>query len=57
MLAATRDNLEIIKYLVEHESDFHIKNKDGWNVFHIAVRSDIIKRKKIDEFKYENGVF
>jgi ankyrin repeat protein len=38
MLACTRDNVEIIKYLVEHEADINQVNKDGWNAFQIAVR-------------------
>lgn len=46
MLACTRDNLEIIKYLVENQADIKQVNKDGWNAFHIAVREghpDVVK--------------
>ena len=38
MLACTRNDLNIIKFLFDHGSDIYIRNKDGWNCFHIAVR-------------------
>nr|XP_020668339.1 ankyrin repeat domain-containing protein 16 [Pogona vitticeps] len=38
MMACTRKNLEIIRALVEHGADPRLKNKDGWNSFHIASR-------------------
>ncbi|XP_030072664.1 ankyrin repeat domain-containing protein 16 isoform X2 [Microcaecilia unicolor] len=38
MMACTRKNLELIKDLVEHGANPLLKNKDGWNSFHIASR-------------------
>ncbi|XP_025947023.1 ankyrin repeat domain-containing protein 16 isoform X1 [Apteryx rowi] len=38
MMACTRQNLEVIKHLVEHGANPLLKNKDGWNCFHIASR-------------------
>ncbi|XP_035166937.1 ankyrin repeat domain-containing protein 16, partial [Oxyura jamaicensis] len=38
MMACTRQNLEVIEGLVEHGADPLLKNKDGWNCFHIASR-------------------
>ncbi|NXC42771.1 ANR16 protein, partial [Penelope pileata] len=38
MMACTRQNLEVIKELVEHGANPLLKNKDGWNCFHIASR-------------------
>jgi ankyrin repeat protein len=38
MLASTRENLEIIKLLVENKADIYQTNKDGWNCMQIAVR-------------------
>ena len=38
MLACTRNNLEIIQFLVENEADLNQLNKDGWNALHIAIR-------------------
>ncbi|XP_043821338.1 ankyrin repeat domain-containing protein 16 [Dromiciops gliroides] len=38
MMACTRKNLEVIQDLVEHGADPTLKNKDGWNSFHIASR-------------------
>ena len=38
MLACTRDNLDIIRYLVEHKANIRHRNKDGWNSFQIARR-------------------
>ncbi|XP_008943112.1 PREDICTED: ankyrin repeat domain-containing protein 16, partial [Merops nubicus] len=38
MLACTRQNLEVIQTLVEHGANPLLKNKDGWNCFHIASR-------------------
>jgi ankyrin repeat protein len=38
MLACTRDNLNIIKYLLEKKADLNQVNKDGWNAFQIAIR-------------------
>lgn len=38
MLACTRDNRDIIEYLLEKGADLEQRNKDGWNAFQIAVR-------------------
>ncbi|XP_020039472.2 ankyrin repeat domain-containing protein 16 isoform X1 [Castor canadensis] len=38
MMACTKNNLEIIQDLVEHGANPLLKNKDGWNSFHIASR-------------------
>uniref|UniRef100_A0A803V2M5 Ankyrin repeat domain 16 n=1 Tax=Ficedula albicollis TaxID=59894 RepID=A0A803V2M5_FICAL len=38
MMACTRKNLEVIKTLVEHGANPLLRNKDGWNCFHIASR-------------------
>lgn len=38
MMACTRKNLKVIQDLVEHGADPLLKNKDGWNSFHIASR-------------------
>ncbi|KAM8982105.1 ankyrin repeat domain-containing protein 16 isoform 1-T1 [Sarcophilus harrisii] len=38
MMACTRKNLEVIQDLVEHGANPVLKNKDGWNSFHIASR-------------------
>ena len=38
MLASTRDNLDIIKFLVKSKADIYQVNKDGWNSMQIAVR-------------------
>jgi len=38
MLACTKDNLAVIQVLVKHGASLQLKNKDGWNSFHIAVR-------------------
>ncbi|KFP78054.1 Ankyrin repeat domain-containing protein 16, partial [Acanthisitta chloris] len=38
MMACTRKDLEVIKTLVEHGANPLLKNKDGWNCFHIASR-------------------
>lgn len=38
MMASTRKNLEVIQVLVEHGANPLLKNKDGWNSFHIASR-------------------
>ena len=40
MLSLTKDNnLDIVKLLVEKGANLHLRNKDGWNAFHIAVRT------------------
>ena len=40
MLACTKPNLEMVNLLLDAgaDSDTALKNKDGWNCFHIAVR-------------------
>ncbi|OXB58054.1 hypothetical protein ASZ78_007713 [Callipepla squamata] len=38
MMACTKQNLEVIRDLVEHGANPLLKNKDGWNCFHIASR-------------------
>ncbi|XP_032480127.1 ankyrin repeat domain-containing protein 16 isoform X1 [Phocoena sinus] len=38
MMACTRKNLEVVQDLVEHGANPLLKNKDGWNSFHIASR-------------------
>ncbi|NWX13431.1 ANR16 protein, partial [Aegotheles bennettii] len=38
MMACTKQNLEVIRALVEHGANPLLKNKDGWNCFHIASR-------------------
>ncbi|XP_063679078.1 ankyrin repeat domain-containing protein 16-like [Bolinopsis microptera] len=47
MLAAEKQNLEIIKVLAENGADVKLTNKDGWNAFHIAARSG-----KVEVLKY-----
>jgi ankyrin repeat protein len=47
MLACTRNNLEIIKFLVEHKADLGQRNKDGWTAFQIAIRCALF-------FSYKN---
>ena len=39
MLACTKDNVAVIKELLESGADVLLKNKDGWTPFHIACRS------------------
>ncbi|XP_070558988.1 ankyrin repeat domain-containing protein 16-like isoform X2 [Ptychodera flava] len=46
MLACTKSNLRVIQELVNHGADLRLRNKDGWNCFHIAAReghTDILK--------------
>ncbi|XP_061494052.1 ankyrin repeat domain-containing protein 16 isoform X4 [Rhineura floridana] len=38
MMACTRRNLEVIQDLIQHGGNPLLKNKDGWNCFHIASR-------------------
>nr|XP_061809354.1 ankyrin repeat domain-containing protein 16-like [Nerophis lumbriciformis] len=38
MMACTRRNLNVIRVLMEHSADPFLRNKDGWNAFHIACR-------------------
>uniref|UniRef100_A0A8C6XJ28 Ankyrin repeat domain-containing protein 16 n=1 Tax=Naja naja TaxID=35670 RepID=A0A8C6XJ28_NAJNA len=38
MMACTRRNVEIIQDLIQHGANPRLKNKDGWNCFHIASR-------------------
>ncbi|KAM4678226.1 ankyrin repeat domain-containing protein 16 isoform 1-T1 [Discoglossus pictus] len=46
MMACTKKILEVIRDLIEHGANPLLKNKDGWNCFHIATREgdpDIIR--------------
>ncbi|XP_056429201.1 ankyrin repeat domain-containing protein 16 isoform X2 [Hyla sarda] len=38
MMACTRKNIDVISDLIEHKANPKLKNKDGWNSFHIASR-------------------
>lgn len=38
MMACTRRNLDVIQDLLHHGADPALRNKDGWNSFHIACR-------------------
>lgn len=38
MMACTRRNLGVIQELLRHGADPSLRNKDGWNSFHIACR-------------------
>ncbi|KAM6962015.1 ankyrin repeat domain-containing protein 16 [Tautogolabrus adspersus] len=38
MMACTRRNLHVIQELLCHSADPSLRNKDGWNSFHIACR-------------------
>ncbi|XP_034434410.1 ankyrin repeat domain-containing protein 16 [Hippoglossus hippoglossus] len=38
MMACTRRNLDVIQELLRHGADPALRNKDGWNSFHIACR-------------------
>ncbi|XP_063782862.1 ankyrin repeat domain-containing protein 16 isoform X2 [Pseudophryne corroboree] len=38
MMACTRKKLNVIKDLIKHKANPNLKNKDGWNSFHIASR-------------------
>ena len=38
MMACTRRNLAVIQELLCHGADPALRNKDGWNSFHIACR-------------------
>ncbi len=38
MLGCTKNNLDIVKFLLENKADINQLNKDGWNALHIAVR-------------------
>lgn len=38
MLSCTKNNLDIVKLLVNKGADLSLKNKDGWTAFHIACR-------------------
>lgn len=37
-MACTRRNLDVIQELLRHGADPELRNKDGWNSFHIACR-------------------
>lgn len=38
MMACTRRNLDVIQELLHHGANPELRNKDGWNSFHIACR-------------------
>ncbi|KAG2460378.1 ANR16 protein, partial [Polypterus senegalus] len=38
MMACAKKNLDVIKNLINHGANPALKNKDGWNCFHIACR-------------------
>ncbi|MEE6481688.1 hypothetical protein FKM82_012934 [Ascaphus truei] len=38
MMACAKRNLDVIKDLIEHRANPMLRNKDGWNCFHIATR-------------------
>ncbi|XP_066490396.1 ankyrin repeat domain-containing protein 16 isoform X1 [Tiliqua scincoides] len=38
MMACTRRNLQVIQDLLQHGANPLLKNKDGWNCFHVASR-------------------
>ena len=38
MLACTKQNDDIVKFLIEHGASPVLRNKDGWNSFHLACR-------------------
>ncbi|XP_038054135.1 ankyrin repeat domain-containing protein 16-like [Patiria miniata] len=37
-LACTKADKDVIKQLIEHKANPRLRNKDGWNAFHIAAR-------------------
>ena len=46
MLACTKDSREMVEILVGYGASLALKNKDGWNSFHIACREghpDIVR--------------
>lgn len=38
MLACTKHNEDIVRALVDHGASLTLRNKDGWNCFHLACR-------------------
>ena len=38
MLACTKQDYVIVKFLTEHGASPLLRNKDGWNSFHLACR-------------------
>ena len=38
MLACTKSNTEVVQLLLDAGADSTLRNKDGWNSFHIASR-------------------
>ncbi|XP_077868333.1 ankyrin repeat domain-containing protein 16-like [Saccoglossus kowalevskii] len=38
MLACTKANLEVVQELIQNGANQKLRNKDGWNCFHIAAR-------------------
>ncbi|XP_046857409.1 ankyrin repeat domain-containing protein 16-like [Xenia sp. Carnegie-2017] len=52
MLACTKDCIEIIKELLKAGANPYLRNKDGWNSFHIAAREGHVNiiQYFLDEF-------
>ncbi|XP_055343312.1 ankyrin repeat domain-containing protein 16-like [Paramacrobiotus metropolitanus] len=38
MLACSKANPDLVRYLIHHDADVNFRNKDGWNAFHLACR-------------------
>jgi len=38
MLACTKQDYVIVKFLLDHKASPVLRNKDGWNSFHLACR-------------------
>ena len=38
MLSCAKSNLDVIRVLVQNGANLRLRNKDGWNCFHIAAR-------------------
>lgn len=43
MLACTKQDMGVIRILIEHHADLKMVNKDKWNCFHIACRLKNLK--------------
>lgn len=38
MLSCAKSNLDVTRVLVQNGANLRLRNKDGWNCFHIAAR-------------------
>ena len=38
MLSCAKSNVDVIRVLVQNGANLRLRNKDGWNCFHIAAR-------------------